>query len=274
MTTCARRPSPGTVIAIVALVVALDGNAIAAEVHAVIERLKPNSVTSVTVKDGTLLLKDFKASQRSKLIGPAGAPGPRGAPGQPGDPGPPGITDAYTKAQSDAQYLAVGGTAANAQELDGIDSTGFVQGGGTDVYGLLSKPVGAASSVLDNVPELGQISVSCQAGGGSSDGLVAYQNTSSRTTSLTYAITHSGAATTITSVSIAPGLGLTFAPDAGATQMVIQLGFQVAGLGQSPATASATILLTDIPDPPGAAGTCRFQSQVLAAAKGTPRPGL
>ncbi len=44
-------------------------------------QIKNGAVTSAKVKDGTLTLKDFKASERTKLVGPAGANGANGANG-------------------------------------------------------------------------------------------------------------------------------------------------------------------------------------------------
>ena len=65
-----RRPSPTFVVACLALLVALGGTGYAAI------KLPANSVTSVQVKDRSLLGKDFKAGQL-----PAGPPGPVGPAG-------------------------------------------------------------------------------------------------------------------------------------------------------------------------------------------------
>lgn len=65
-----RRPSPTFVVACLALLVALGGTGYAAI------KLPANSVTSVQVKDRSLLSKDFKAGQL-----PAGPPGPAGPAG-------------------------------------------------------------------------------------------------------------------------------------------------------------------------------------------------
>ena len=73
------RPSPALVISIVALFVALGGTGYAAvqlpKASVGAKHLKKNSVSSAKVKNSSLLLGDFKASERTKLHGAAGAPG-------------------------------------------------------------------------------------------------------------------------------------------------------------------------------------------------------
>jgi hypothetical protein len=69
-------------VAWVALFVALSGSSYAAAT------LAANSVTSKTVKDRSLMAKDFKQGQLP--AGRAGAPGPAGTPGRDGSPGPAG----------------------------------------------------------------------------------------------------------------------------------------------------------------------------------------
>ena len=82
-------PSPAMVVAILALVVALSGSAIAAVIVSspsqlgknVVtgKKIKKNAVTSKKVKDHSLLGKDFKSGQL-----PAGAKGDKGDKGDPG----------------------------------------------------------------------------------------------------------------------------------------------------------------------------------------------
>src|SRR2546423_12160869 len=71
------RPSPAMVIACFALLIVLGGTG-----YAAVQALPRNSVTSVQVKDRSLLAKDFKAGQPPRgargPAGPAGAAGPRG----------------------------------------------------------------------------------------------------------------------------------------------------------------------------------------------------
>ena len=51
------------------------------------KQIKDSAITSAKVKNGTLTLKDFKSSERSKLVGPAGATGPMGPMGAVGPAG-------------------------------------------------------------------------------------------------------------------------------------------------------------------------------------------
>jgi hypothetical protein len=51
------------------------------------KQIKDNAITTAKVKNGTLTLKDFKSSERSKLVGPAGATGPMGPVGAAGPAG-------------------------------------------------------------------------------------------------------------------------------------------------------------------------------------------
>ena len=83
------------VIAMIALAVALGGTGYAAIVLPAnsvgTKQLKKSAVTSVKVKDGTLLKADFKAGQI-----PAGPAGAAGAAGSAGPGGPPGPSDAFS----------------------------------------------------------------------------------------------------------------------------------------------------------------------------------
>lgn len=71
------------VVAIAGLVVAMGGDAVADGVKAVASAVGKDQVTSRSVKDGSLLLRDIKRSERAKL---KGRQGPRGAQGAPGTP--------------------------------------------------------------------------------------------------------------------------------------------------------------------------------------------
>ena len=85
------RPSPALVISVVALFVSLGGTGYAATQLAKnsvgAKHLKKNAVSSAKVKNSSLLLGDFRASERSKLRGAAGATGARGAAGARGSAG-------------------------------------------------------------------------------------------------------------------------------------------------------------------------------------------
>jgi hypothetical protein len=79
------------VIASLALFLALAGGSYAAlqipRNSVGTKQLKRNAVTSPQVKNGSLMVSDFNASQRSQLRGPAGPQGPGGAPGLEGPRG-------------------------------------------------------------------------------------------------------------------------------------------------------------------------------------------
>lgn len=97
-----RRLSPATVIAIIALVVALGGTTYAVTAlprnSVGNAQLKKAAVTSQKVKDHSLLAVDFKPGQLAKVVptayGPAGPQGPAGADGAAGAQGPAGPTGA------------------------------------------------------------------------------------------------------------------------------------------------------------------------------------
>ena len=68
----------------IVLVAALSstGTAVAAGLITT-KQIQDNAITTAKVKNGTLTLKDFKASERSKLVGPQGPAGPIGPAGRP-----------------------------------------------------------------------------------------------------------------------------------------------------------------------------------------------
>ena len=96
------RLSYANVIATVALFAALGGSSYAAlnlpRASVGSKQLKKNSVSSPKVKRGSLLLNDFKASQRASLRGPQGPQGPRG------EVGPSGATKVISR-RSDFQIV-------------------------------------------------------------------------------------------------------------------------------------------------------------------------
>jgi hypothetical protein len=73
-----RPPSPATVIALIALFVALGGTGYAASHHAG-AAAKKKKHTAVTVRKVNSLIKTYFNKNKQKLIGPAGATGPAGA---------------------------------------------------------------------------------------------------------------------------------------------------------------------------------------------------
>jgi hypothetical protein len=120
------RPSPAMVVACLALSVALGGTGYAAT------QIARNSITSVQVKDRSLLAKDFKRGQLPRgprgLMGPAGPAGPAGAAGPAGPAGPTGPSGA---AKAFARILAGG-------DVDDPRARGITDGSvskpGTGVY--------------------------------------------------------------------------------------------------------------------------------------------
>src|SRR5580765_2254495 len=80
------RPSPAMVIACVALLLVLGGTG-----YAAVQALPANSVTTVQVKNGSLLSRDFKAGQLPRgargPVGPVGPAGPAGPAGPSGSSG-------------------------------------------------------------------------------------------------------------------------------------------------------------------------------------------
>ncbi|MEO5663422.1 MAG: hypothetical protein ABIR39_09055 [Nocardioides sp.] len=62
------------------------------------KQISKNAVTSALVKDGTLTLKDFKSSERTKLVGPQGPAGLAGVAGVAGVAGPAGASANATHA--------------------------------------------------------------------------------------------------------------------------------------------------------------------------------
>jgi hypothetical protein len=127
-----RKPSPATLIALLALFVALGGSSYAAlqlpRGSVGTKQLKNGAVTSKKVRNNSLLVRDFRASQRARLRGPRGPQGARGEQGLPGAQGPPGPFPGSLPSRSTVRgAYSVAGTAAagNAFFSDAI-SFGFV----------------------------------------------------------------------------------------------------------------------------------------------------
>ena len=154
-----RRPSPAMIVACIALVAAFAGNAVADSVDAVISALKPNSVTGKVVKNGSLTLADFSKKERAKLVGKTGKTGAAGsARARRARRARPARRDGYTKTEADAAFLGKTSKAADADKLDGIDSTGFIQGSGGLGSNYALQTAGAASDAsFFDIPKLGKI---------------------------------------------------------------------------------------------------------------------
>jgi hypothetical protein len=132
-----QRPSPALVVSVIALSVALGGTGYAAIVLPANsvgkEQIKKNAVTAAKVKNRSLLAVDFKAGQLP--AGPTGATGPKGEKGEKGEKGDPGTVDTsnfYSKGESDSRFLGAAAKAADADKLDGLDSTQLADAGQYD----------------------------------------------------------------------------------------------------------------------------------------------
>jgi hypothetical protein len=155
------RPSPALVLAMVALFVASATTGYAQV------RLARNSVTSIHVKDRSLLAKDFRRGQL-----PRGAQGPAGPQGAAGPAGPAGPTGPSGAAKAYARVLAGGDV--DDPRARGINdaavshpSTGVycidVEGGAVSVVVTLDAATGfgevRASTLLASCPSGKEVEV-------------------------------------------------------------------------------------------------------------------
>jgi hypothetical protein len=152
------------VTATMALVVALGGTSYAAI------KLPRNSVTSTTVKDRSLLSKDFKRGQiPTGKAGPAGAAGPAGPQGAQGFPGPAGVT-ASAYAATDA------GPAIQANTAQTVGSLTLAGGGNWVVTAKFiatntTTPVPVTDATLDCSLTIGGVAKDNLSSGGTDFGV-------------------------------------------------------------------------------------------------------
>src|SRR6478736_2080670 len=99
-----RRPSPATVISLVALFVALGGTG-----YAAVQLAPRNSIGSTQVINGSLQKIDLSKKAVTALKGNRGAQGPAGAPGPVGASGPSGGVGATGPTGSAAAFAGVEG---------------------------------------------------------------------------------------------------------------------------------------------------------------------
>ncbi|HET6997350.1 MAG TPA: hypothetical protein VFI03_02085 [Solirubrobacterales bacterium] len=137
-----RHLSFANVTAVLALFVALGGVSYAAVVlpknSVGTKQLKPSSVTSAKVADGSLQRGDFKAGQfPANPPGPKGAKGEKGEKGERGEPGPTGEPGPLLKTLPSGKTLTGGFSAAGEAGT----------GGGHVTSTPISFPVPLASSV-------------------------------------------------------------------------------------------------------------------------------
>jgi hypothetical protein len=170
-----RKPSASLVVSVVALVVAMTGTGYAAiklPAHSIgAKQLKKSSITSLAVKDHSLLRKDFKANQL-----PKGATGPQGPKG---DSGAPGSAVAYAHINQDGSLDAAHSKNVTGAHI-GITSASYcmtvtvpVNVGVASVDSGGSGLQGDASVVLAGQDPGGHIPVVCASGG---NALVATEN--------------------------------------------------------------------------------------------------
>jgi hypothetical protein len=118
---------------------------------------KSGSVRVLTAKQSCNKRETKVAWNRRGPVGKTGPAGPAGANGAAGTDGQDiDASNHYTKAESDAKYLAASGKAADAEKLDGADSADFAGAGdllfarvgsnGTSVSG--SRPSGVSAAAI------------------------------------------------------------------------------------------------------------------------------
>lgn len=262
-----RRPSPAMIVALIALVAATAGNAIADQVTAAVSALKANSVTSKTVKNGSLLVKDFKKSELKKLTGKTGATGATGAAGPAGPQGPAGTPNGYTKTEADAAFLGKTAKAADADKLDGVDGSSFVTGGGSQNFGSTLMSGGATDVTLLDIPSIGTVKVGCTTGSPEAMDMTV-TNDQSSTIRMSYALTPDGAAVNdIGGRQLVAGASFNFNFGGVNTQAVLQFT-KTTGAGLFTTTNTASVLLTAITNPTSDPDKCRFQAQVQTGSSG------
>lgn len=142
-----RRPSAATVMAFMALMVALSGTAVGEDAVSTAKKLitgkqiKDNSVSSRDIKNGSLLAKDFKPGQI-----PAGPAGPRGEQGPPGpSTGPAGgdLEGSYPNPKLRAPtFTRVGSPGSQITCESSHDGCWYNEGSPTPLLGYARDPFG------------------------------------------------------------------------------------------------------------------------------------
>lgn len=127
-----------------------------------------NAVTADKVKDHSLLAEDFKPGQLA--AGAQGPPGERGPQGPKGDTGTVDTAQFYSRTETDSRFLGKSAKAADADMLDGLDSTEFLrartaQGAGPVVLTMPATPGAKAETTLIDAGRL-TIVGECENSGG------------------------------------------------------------------------------------------------------------
>lgn len=129
--------------------------------------IRNNQVASVDVKNASLLAADFRAGQLPAGArgpqGAQGAQGPQGVPGAKGDTGTVDTSNFYTKTASDERFLGVGAKAADADKLDGKDSSAFL---GSQKLRSASVNADGTTARNDGFGAIGHLFSNCDRSGG------------------------------------------------------------------------------------------------------------
>ncbi|MDP8910058.1 MAG: hypothetical protein M3N47_13305 [Chloroflexota bacterium] len=162
------RPRHATVVAYLALFVALGGTSYAVAKGSIGSReIKNNSVQSADIRNGTLTARDIRRSTLKQLRGAPGAPGATGAPGPPGPQGrqgPAGTVDTsnfYTKRETDSRYLRGTITVIGSSDSVGPGTFGVSRvqcpdgyqaiGGGVDPHNVKTMVVTSSAPAINGV---------------------------------------------------------------------------------------------------------------------------
>jgi hypothetical protein len=144
------------VVAYLALFVALGGSSYAAlqlpKGSVGTKQLKKDAVTSAKVKPGSLLLNDFKSSQRELLRGPQGAPGTQGPQGVRGAQGVQGV-QGVQGTKGDAGVAGADGSARAAATVSNATIPAFI--GTPKGFTAVARPAGVATGVYCLTPSAG-----------------------------------------------------------------------------------------------------------------------
>lgn len=159
-----RTPSPAMVVACVALVVALGGTGYAAIKlpHDSVgpAQLRANAVSGAKVRDGSLQVKDFAASQLPR--GPRGPQGPAGTAGAGGEVARAGFASRDPVAATGSP-LPIGTTPTDVLGLDVAAGTnGYVASSGVVAAPGPSRLVADAEAVIVNGDPTANQNAACQ----------------------------------------------------------------------------------------------------------------
>jgi hypothetical protein len=279
------RPSPAMVVAVIALVVALSGSAVAATLITRSSQIRNGVITSADLANGRAVdTRDMTpaarraltgASGRQGAAGPAGPAGPTGATGPAGATGATGTVDTsrfFTKTESDDRFLAKAAAAADSAKLGGLNARGIVIGtrsfnlvnhrGDNSVNRLGFGRRELADDTPDYVdlvgaPGVGFMEVRCLAGPATQ---VRYTSLSGQVQDVVVDTGNAGA----TYIPLAPGgeVSSLAVTGANASEMYrLQVGHGGTE-GDLPSGAMATFIVTMISSPTGTP-VCRAQAQVV-----------